>query len=173
MITQHQWMFLSSYTKIREKVFGTTLINMAHLGARAFEEISGEVVQTTSFVLRRQLTNDYSTTFIRLVDYSSQQAKETAFLQKDSSIVAKCNKLKELPGSALAYWISDNMLNLFKMQPADEVVTLREGIHTGKNEDFLRYWAEVDVNRFITDATSYEDLDAKGVWVPYNKGGSY
>ena len=51
MITQHAWMFLSSFEKLRKKILQKTTINMAHLGARAFEEIGGEVVQTTSFVI--------------------------------------------------------------------------------------------------------------------------
>ena len=51
MITQHAWMFLSSYEKLREKILQKMIVNMAHLGPRAFEEIGGEVVQTTSFIL--------------------------------------------------------------------------------------------------------------------------
>ena len=54
MITQHAWMFLSSFEKLRGKLLHTDIVNMAHLGARAFEEIGGEVVQTTSFVIRKR-----------------------------------------------------------------------------------------------------------------------
>lgn len=51
MITMHSWMFLSSFEKLRNKLLiNNTIINMAHLGARAFEDIGGEVVQTTAFV---------------------------------------------------------------------------------------------------------------------------
>lgn len=52
MITQHSWMFLSSFEKLRRKLLLKDTVNMAHLGARAFEEIGGEVVQTTAFVLK-------------------------------------------------------------------------------------------------------------------------
>ena len=52
MITQHAWMFLSSYEKLRASLQKVCIVNMAHLGPRAFEEIGGEVVQTTSFVLQ-------------------------------------------------------------------------------------------------------------------------
>ena len=54
MITQHAWMFLSSYEKLREKLLHKDTVNMAHLGARAFEEIGGEVVQTTAFVFEKK-----------------------------------------------------------------------------------------------------------------------
>ena len=50
MITQHSWMFLSRYEKLRLKIMELNLISMAHLGPKAFEDIGGEVVQTTSFV---------------------------------------------------------------------------------------------------------------------------
>lgn len=51
MITQHSWMFLSSYEKLREKLMSNITVNMTHLGARAFDEIGGEVVQTTAIVI--------------------------------------------------------------------------------------------------------------------------
>ena len=59
MITQHAWMFLSSFEKLRSKLLAVDIVNMAHLGARAFEEIGGEVVQTTSFVIRKSYLADY------------------------------------------------------------------------------------------------------------------
>ena len=68
MITQHQWMFLSSYASVREQVMKSTLVNMAHLGARAFDEISGEVVQTSSFILQKANNPSYQSIFRRLVN---------------------------------------------------------------------------------------------------------
>ena len=54
MITMQSWMFLSSFEKLRKKLLkNTEIVTMAHLGARAFDTIGGEVVQTTSFVLRK------------------------------------------------------------------------------------------------------------------------
>lgn len=54
MINQHSWMFLSSYEKLREKIIANHRIDtMVHLGARAFEEIGGEVVQSVAFVLEK------------------------------------------------------------------------------------------------------------------------
>lgn len=175
MITQHQWMFLSSYEVIRKDLLNYMLVNMLHLGPRAFEEISGEVVQSTTFVYQKSNVDNYSSKFERLVDYSSQKDKEQHFLSHDikDEILASCNVLRNLPGSALAYWVSDNMANLFKMPACDNVVLLREGIHTGKNEDFLRNWSEIDIRDLVLDASDYETLDKKGKWVPYNKGGSY
>ena len=81
MITQHSWMFLSRSEKIRSKVLNNIIINMAHLGARAFEDIGGEVVQTTSFVILNRLCRGYIGRYKRLVDQNSQQAKEKFYLQ--------------------------------------------------------------------------------------------
>ena len=80
MITQHAWMFLSSFEKLRGKIRHSDLINMVHLGARAFEEIGGEVVQTTSFVIRKSATAHYAGTYARLISPASQQGKEDMFL---------------------------------------------------------------------------------------------
>jgi hypothetical protein len=53
MINMHSWMFLSSYEKLRKSIImNRAIVNMIHLGAHAFEAIGGEVVQTTSFVIR-------------------------------------------------------------------------------------------------------------------------
>jgi hypothetical protein len=80
MITQHAWMFLSSYEKLRGKLLRRDIVNMAHLGARAFEEIGGEVVQTTTFVLSKRKASGFNGTYVRLVDFGSQRDKEIEFL---------------------------------------------------------------------------------------------
>ena len=80
MITQHSWMFLTSFQKLREKMMHTDTISMAHLGARAFEEIGGEVVQTTAFVRRNSSISDYYGTYCRLVEPSTQQGKADLYL---------------------------------------------------------------------------------------------
>ena len=77
-------MFLSSYEKLRNKLQKTNTINMAHLGARAFEEIAGEVVQTTAFVLQIQRIPGYNGTYCRLIEPSTQQGKENMFLRGDN-----------------------------------------------------------------------------------------
>lgn len=79
MITQHSWMFLSSFEKLREKMMLIETINMAHLGARAFEEIGGEVVQTTSFVRCANHVDGYKGTYCRLIEPTSQQGKVVSY----------------------------------------------------------------------------------------------
>ncbi|NLC26914.1 MAG: BREX-1 system adenine-specific DNA-methyltransferase PglX, partial [Fastidiosipila sp.] len=104
MITQHAWMFLSSYKKLRGKLMHRDIVNMAHLGARAFDEIGGEVVQTTAFVLAKRRTTYFKGAYVRLVDYNSQNAKEKAFLAGVDRYTASVENFEKVPGSPVAYW---------------------------------------------------------------------
>nr|WP_321264457.1 BREX-1 system adenine-specific DNA-methyltransferase PglX [uncultured Sphaerochaeta sp.] len=80
MITMQSWMFLSSYEKLREKLIKeSTITSMAHLGARAFDSIGGEVVSTTAFVIANYYRKGFAGTYIRLVDGSSEKEKQQIF----------------------------------------------------------------------------------------------
>jgi len=174
MITQHSWMFLSSFEKLREKMMLTETVNMAHLGARAFEEIGGEVVQTTAFVRCANYVEGYKGTYCRLIEPTSQQGKEEMFLAVQNRYTANQDDFAKIPGMPVAYWASDAILNCFlDKKPLDSQYKMREGIHTADNERFLRLWYEVNWNTVVYEASSYEDIDNHGRWVPYNKGGSY
>ena len=114
MITQHSWMFLSSYEKLRMKLQQKTIINMAHLGARAFEEIAGEVVQTTSFVLCNRFQSKYKAKYRRLVVQNSQLDKEKAFINRKNEFVAPQSYFMVVPGQPIAYWLSEKAINNFE-----------------------------------------------------------
>lgn len=172
MITQHAWMFLSSFEKLRAKLLMKDTVNMAHLGPRAFEEIGGEVVQTTSFVLRNSHIPDYKGTYCRLIEPTTQQGKEEMFLSGENRYTAQQSNFSKIPGSPVAYWVSKKIANLFTYPLSDTVIALREGIHTGKNEMFLREWFEVSYNLIVFNASGFDDVDRQGRWVPYSKGGT-
>ena len=77
MITMQSWMFLSSYEKLRTSILDNqTILSMAHLGARAFDSIGGEVVSTTAFVIEDNHKPNYKGAFVRLVDGRSEAEKE-------------------------------------------------------------------------------------------------
>ncbi|MGY0610645.1 BREX-1 system adenine-specific DNA-methyltransferase PglX [Luteimonas sp. A501] len=81
MITMQSWMFLSSFEALRNRILGRhTIVSMAHLGARAFDSISGEVVSTTAFVLENQHRPEYRGAYVRLVDGNSE-AEKAAMLE--------------------------------------------------------------------------------------------
>ncbi len=174
MITQHAWMFLSSFEKLREKLQQVDIVNMAHLGARAFEEIGGEVVQTTSFVIQKHCTNKYRGTYSRLLDATSQVEKEKIFLSEKNRYYIAKEAFKKIPGMPIAYWISQKLLDLFELSPITTQSKACIGMRTGDNERFLRVWFEVDIKKLLFGAESQEVALVNGKkWIPYNKGGEY
>ena len=161
MITMHSWMFLTSFEKLREKMQNVDMVNMAHLGARAFEEIGGEVVQTTSFVIRKSLIDNYNEIYCRLVEQNSQQAKELCFLQGKTRYITTQGKFEKIPGLPIAYWISDEFVKAFENAKLGEIAYPKTGFTTGNNDEFLRCWFEVEKNKLQTK------------WFYLNKGGTY
>ena len=175
MITQHSWMFLSSFERLRTKLLaGEDIVNMAHLGPRAFEEIGGEVVQTVTFVIRKSNIEDYSGSFMRLVDYPGQQEKETVFLSGSNRYSADKRVYKNIGGNPIVYWISSQALSVFQSaKPLIEYARPRVGQNTGDNERFLRYWYEV-IHTRIAFGLKHNELESfTQKWIPYNKGGSF
>ena len=175
MITQHAWMFLSSFEKLRAKLLLKDTVNMAHLGPRAFEEIGGEVVQTTSFVLRNSHIADYKGTYCRLIEPTTQQGKEEMFLSGENRYTALQSNFSKIPGSPVAYWVSNGLLEAFDSgKSLDEIALARNGMKTGENGRFVRLWWEVaiaDLNLYAKDWKSA--IASKAKWFPYNKGGEY
>ena len=174
MITQHSWMFLSSFEKLREKMMLTETVNMAHLGARAFEEIGGEVVQTTAFVRCANHVDDYKGTYCRLIESTTQQGKEEMFLAGENRYTANQDDFAKIPGSPVTYWVSRELFDCFKGKTISQIGTLAQGLITGDVNRFTRFWYEVNIQSFIGSATKASDvIELKRKWVPYNKGGAY
>lgn len=169
MITQHSWMFLSSFEKLREKMMLTETVNMAHLGARAFEEIGGEVVQTTAFVRCANHVEGYKGTYCRLIEPTSQQGKEDMFLAEENRYTVNQDDFAKIPGAPVAYWVSQSVINAFKQaKPLGEQYDARSGLQTNDNTRFLRMWQEVNINR-----TSISKVSDGSKWYPHLKGGPY
>ena len=175
MITQHAWMFLSSFEKLRKKMMLTDTINMAHLGARAFEEIGGEVVQTTSFVMRKSNISDYQGTYCRLIEPTTQRGKKDMFLAGENRYYATQDNFRNIPGSPIAYWASQIIISDFILgKSLSSYAEPKQGMATMDNNKYLRMWYEVDRNSYCLHASSLEEAKASGKkWFPYNKGGDY
>ncbi|MDK2961395.1 MAG: hypothetical protein PWP20_521 [Eubacteriaceae bacterium] len=172
MITMQSWMFLSSFEKLRSDILSYDIVNMVHLGARAFEEISGEVVQTTSFILRNTNIDDYVGVYERLVSYGSQQEKEKEFLLHRNMSFVKKNRYKEIPDYIFIYWIPDSTVSLFKDSLLEKYVDIKQGVATSDNNRFLRLWFEVELTQIGFSLSREAALSSKYKWFPYNKGGT-
>lgn len=175
MITQHAWMFLSSFEKLRTKLLQTDIVNMAHLGARAFEEIGGEVVQTTSFVVRKSHATDYKGKYCRLIEPNTQQGKENMFLASENRYIAAQTNFSKIPGSLVAYWLQSKVYEMFaKLQQINESCDLKVGIQTGDNNRFYRLWHEVGFPNIRWKTCVFEKNKVNFFkWIPCIKGGTY
>lgn len=176
MINMHSWMFLSSFEKLRTNILTTKVIlNMAHLGARAFETIGGEVVQTTAFVMRNVKIVDYQGTYARLVEVTTQDAKENMFVSGENRYVVSQDKFDNISGSPIAYWASESVYDDYKKgKELEKIAYPRQGMATTNNNLFLREWYEVVVNRIGFSLNDEDDtISAVYKWFPYNKGGDF
>lgn len=176
MITMHGWMFISSLEALRRNVLCFDIVNLLHLGARAFEEISGEIVQTVAFVLRKYNIKCCNGTYERLTEYKSQDKKEQAFLQRKSVYSACRETFFSIPEVPVVYWLSRNTLCHY-WDGSSLFGTLASpcaGLATGNNDIFQRIWSEVNFNKIGFDMTSTEDTkNHRYKWYPCNSGGLF
>ena len=176
MITQHSWMFLSSFEKLRTKLLSVDIVNMAHLGARAFEEISGEVVQTTSFVMRKSNIIKYLGTYVRLVKANSQDAKEETFLSGINRFYTSKITFTRIPEEPIVYWLPEKALLPYNNAAVllGDVAAPCAGLATGDNNTFQRCWHEVifeNIGFGVQDVSETEHRTEK--WYPCNSSGDF
>jgi hypothetical protein len=175
MITQHAWMFLSSFEKLRAKLLSVDTVNMAHLGARAFEEIGGEVVQTTSFVMRKSHTPGYKGVYCRLIEPTTQKGKEDMFLAGENRFYVNQEIFSFIPGRLRSYWLSSTLLSIYSnAKPLSEYGVTRKGLSTSDNNRFIRLWHEVNFGKVKFGCKAPSDtFDEQHKWYPYIHGGVF
>lgn len=165
-VNMQSWMFLSSYEALRGWLLDNkTFITMAHLGARAFGQISGEVVQTTAWVIKNNHSEFYKPVFFRLVDDNEEHKKNNLLNRMNCFKNTLQNDFKKIPGSPIAYWATLAFINSFLKLPALGTRAVKGLDTNGSIDVFLRRWPEVSINSF--------DALGKGnsKWFPIAKGG--
>ena len=160
MINIPVWMFLSSYEKLRKNILeNNSYSSMLHLGRGIF----GSDFGTTAFVIGKQRIEKYEGTYRRLFEkqgaVDTVEEKEERFFKSVNSYVSKQENFGKVPGAPIAYWVSQNVIDAFGNKKIADHYVVRNGISSGDNERYLRYWTEVD---FTSES-----------WKPCNKGGSY
>ena len=178
-INMQSWMFLSSFEKLRKQFLALYNIdNMLHLGPRTFDELSGEVVQNTAFVLSKHEPTEQGGTYYRLVEGKNCADKERLFLeakQGDGKAIINSKlytinypnveqkNFEKIPGAPIGYWLSEKTLELIEnSNTIANAAAPKQGIATGDNNRFLRYVWEIDKNK-----------RGRIKWVPCTKGGSF
>ena len=164
MINIPVWMFISSYEKLRKIIIEEkTFINMLHLGRGIF----GSDFGTTAFVLQNSLIKEYKSTFKQLYEdkgaVDSVEKKEQLFFNDKNKYSIKQNNFDKIPGSPMAYWISNNLIDTFEKGISINDISDFTGSQniTANNEKYLRYFWEINFN------------DIGNKWVNYAKGGNY
>lgn len=164
MVTMQNWMFLSSFENMRERLLREkTISTMAHLGARAFGSISGEVVQTTAFVLRKQEIEQYKPVFFRLIDGGEESKRSDLIQGKKRFDSTSQDEFKKIPGSPMAYWVSKAFFCCFDLQKVGGIAEGEGKNVTADNERFLRNHWEI----------SSRNVGRGQKWLPYSKGGTF
>ena len=182
MITMQSWMFLSSFEKLRIHLLNQgTILSLAHLGARAFDSIGGEVVSTAAFVLDKSNRPDHKGGYLRLVTGNSEATKEAAIhkaiMNPDCGWFYRASSadFKKIPGSPIVYWATETILELFQRNNAlSDRIETREGLTTGCNDLFLRLWHEVELDKIgfaISDHLTAQDSRKR--YFTYIKGGDF
>lgn len=157
-INMQAWMFLSSYEQLRKWIITQKdIITMAHLGARAFTQISGEVVQTTAFICRNNKTKEYIPTFLRLVKGNEEHKKNSLLNQENKFENIKIDELLNIQGYPIVYWLPD--LNIFNKTKASDLSHSGGRCKTHNDNKYVRYFWEVNIDN--------------NKWCPFEKGGEY
>ena len=164
MFSPYVWMFIQSYEKLRNNLYNTkNITTLIQFEYSAFEEAT---VPVCSFVYRNKKTCEKGVYF-RLVDYRGgmevQRQKYLEALENPDCgffYTASTENFKKIPGSPVAYWVSDKMLRAFEVgKRIGDIGIPRQGSTLGDNATFIRFWFEVVENR--------------NKWFKCMKGGEY
>ena len=177
-MTPFVWMFIKTYEKLREFIIQsksiTTLVQMEY---SAFEEAT---VPICSFVLKNGKETEKGLYF-KLSDFKGgmdvqKQKVLEALADKDCGYFYEADQsnFSKIPGSPVAYWVSENALSSFNNKSVSEYGWASKGIITGDNARFLRLWYEAAIRDIQFEANSYVDaLNCSQKWYPCNKGGEF
>lgn len=175
MINIPVWMFLSSYEKLRNNILRqNSYVNMLHFGRGVF----GSDFGTTAFVIGKKHINNYLASYRRLFEkqgaVDSVDVKEKWFFEGRGEHVAKQENFAKIPGTPVAYWVSENVIDLFGKNKISDIASAKSGMTTTNNERFLRFWFEVEIRRIGFGYKSIDDtVDRLYKWFPFCKGGDF
>lgn len=176
LITMDSWLYGDDFTSLRTEIIGKfSILNMLHLGARAFPEIGGEVVQTAAFVAAKKIVDNLQGVYCNLVEQKKSKDKEDKFLSGDNRFLSTLEKFNSLPRKIFSYSANDYEINAFKKGiPLKDVAEAFTGLQTGDNPRFIRGWHEVSYLNIGFGSNSRVEAKAKDLkWFPYVKGSDF
>jgi hypothetical protein len=180
MIAMQSWMFLSTFAPLRGRVLGEfSVASVCHLGSGAFDSIGGEVVSTAAFVIcvnRSAAPGVY----LALKDFDGEDAQSAAARAISAGELhgyryeVTSADFRDLPLSSMAYWLSPDERRVYERYPAlGRLAETKQGLATGDNNQFLRYWWEVSLSRTCRSAADGSAaVRSLARWFPVQKGGT-
>lgn len=172
------WMFIGSYEKLRNEIIDNrTLTSLIQLEYSGF---AGATVPICTYTFHNSLIKGYKGGYVRLSDFvgaAVQAPKALEAIQNPDCGWFYCRNaetFKQIPGTPIAYWASDAMIEAFGGHSIRDEAFAGIGMRTGDNARFLRLWHEVGLSDMVTGCCSAEEQINSGArWVPYNKGGNF
>ncbi len=173
------WMFISSYEKLRCFLINQkTITSLVQLEYSGFD---GATVPICTFTLENACRPDFRGSYVRLTDFRGveNQGPRTLEAIKNPNCGwfyrASAADFKKIPGSPIAYWLSDRMREIFGQGTSlGEIASVVCGMTTGDNALFVRNWFEVAKNKCEFNIQSTEEgIESSKKWFPYNKGGDF
>lgn len=159
MINMHSWMFLSAFEDLRKYLLTSMAIdNMIHLGPNTFDELSGEVVQNTTFVFTNSKNACHTAPYYRIINGTCCESKRVFFLKDlNNPFWASQEKFSTIIGSPIAYWLSEKWFSLFESQSIGDVAVSKAGVVSGNDEFYVKNWAEVSAKEItFTSSIPYQ-----------------
>lgn len=176
-ISPYVWMFINSYEKLRNIVIAkTTITSLIQLEYNAFEPAC---VPIATFTLRNKFIEDYSGSYIKLSDFKghlTQAPKTLEAIQNPNCgwfYTANQKDFEKIPASPIGYWLSEDMLKIYELPQLNQFAEARQGLATGDNNQFLRFWQEVSLKKSPLSDYPIKWVDDKIKWFGCNKGGDF
>lgn len=178
LMTPNVWMFISSYEKLREIIINEKNISsLIQLSTSGFSEA---VVHIATFTLRN-INIDTSGEYIRLTGFKGIESQPIKTIEAvinpnvEYRYNSKTEKFKKIPGSTIAYWVSESLGDVFyNNKTIGDIYDVKQGMTTADNNRFLRYWYEVNNNKIGYGCKDTVDAaESRKKWFPYNKGGAF
>ena len=178
MITMESWMFLSSFEKMRQKIVNThTIVNMVHMPYLGKGGTSlGINFGTAAVIFNKCYCRNYNSQFDYICYYETDEnGVPFAFPTVNERYkAAKATDFSKIPGSPVAYWVSEAFSDIFGFSTVADYGFAGIGMRTGDNNLFLRLWYEISKNNMaIACHNKEEQVAVNKRWIPYNKGGDF
>jgi hypothetical protein len=178
-VTPFVWMFLSSYSSLRQKILRSSVIStLTQLEYNAFEPAC---VPVATFTLWKTPITEVKGDFIRLTDFRGIGNQPTRTIEAIKNpgcewrFSVPSNEFSRLPNTPISYWLPKEVRQLFSTKPAlGTVAKSVKGLDTCDNDRFMRLWSEVPISQIGFSISNREQARESGKrWFPYCKGGSY